>query len=388
MTPAARAQAAILLLDQIAMGQPAEKALTTWGRTSRYAGSKDRAAVRDLVFDALRCWRSSAVRGGDDTGRARILGLMRLRGDDPDKYFTGQGHGPAALSESEKQAGRVPDATEALDLPDWLITRFRASLGTAAEDTAQALRSRADVFLRVNLLRGPVDAALTELASEGILAESHPLSPTALRVTQGARAVSRSAAYLSGVVELQDAASQAVVDSLPLTSGQSVLDYCAGGGGKALAMAAYLGGQTVDAHDAAAQRMKDLPSRAARAGALVRCVADPKGSYDLVLCDVPCSGSGAWRRSPEGKWRLTKDQLHALNKTQSQILDQASRYVKADGWLAYATCSVLAEENSAQIEAFLKRRPGWQLDRQRQFLPAEGGDGFYVAVLRSEPSAR
>ncbi|WP_417205351.1 RsmB/NOP family class I SAM-dependent RNA methyltransferase [Antarctobacter sp.] len=383
MTPAARVQAAIELIDQIAAGRPAEKVLTTWGRTSRYAGSKDRAAVRDLVFDALRCWRSAAVLGGGESGRSRMLGVIRQRGEDPETIFSGQGHAPAELSDAERDAGRAPDGDAALDLPDWLAARFRDSLGAATEATAQALRARAEVFLRVNSLRGTVDQAVAQLAQDGITAEPHPLSPTALRVTEGARAIARSDAYLSGAVELQDAASQAVVDLLPLGSGSSVLDYCAGGGGKALAMAARLGGGRVDAHDAAPRRMADLPARAQRAGANVRIVSEPRGAYDLVFCDVPCSGSGAWRRAPEGKWRLTAPQLADLCVTQAGILDRAARLVAPGGCLSYATCSVLAEENADQIRRFLERSPDWRLEVARQFLPSDGGDGFFVAVLRS-----
>ncbi|MBY6114461.1 RsmB/NOP family class I SAM-dependent RNA methyltransferase [Mameliella alba] len=382
MTPAARAQAAIELLDQIAAGKPAEQALTSWGRASRYAGSKDRAAVRDLVFDVLRCWRSSAVAGGGESGRARLLGALRLRGEDPDTVFTGLGHAPSPLSTEEQAAGRLLDGNEAMDLPDWLAERFRKSLDDRAESTAEALRHRADVFLRVNLLRGDLGAAIAQLAGEGIAAEPHELSPTALRVTEGARKVNRSHAYTQGLVELQDAASQAVVDLMPLSAGQSVLDFCAGGGGKALAMAARMQGGPVFAHDAAPRRMVDLPARAARAGADIRLVHDPRGPFDLVLCDVPCSGSGSWRRAPEGKWRLTEDRLAELCRIQAEIMDQASQMVAPGGVLGFATCSVLHEENADQVSAFLDRSPGWKIEAQRQWLPSDGGDGFFAAVLR------
>ena len=381
MTPAARVQAAIELLNAISAGKPAEQALTTWGRTSRYAGSKDRAAVRDHVFDALRCWRSSAARGGGDSGRARMLGLLRGQGSDPQEVFTGVGHAPAPLTEAELAAGRSPEGAEAWDLPDWLAERFADSLGSEAAGTAHALRSRAEVFLRVNTLKSSMDDAVARLAEEGIVAEPHALSPTALRVTEGARKIARSQAYLDGEVELQDAASQAVVDLLPLSDGMRVLDYCAGGGGKALAMAARLRGGRVEAHDADPRRMADLPARALRAGATVTPVTVPKGPYDLVLCDVPCCGSGAWRRAPEGKWRLTQARLSELCATQGAILDKAAHLVSGGGHLAYVTCSVLHEENSGQIQAFCQRQTGWRMISERQFLPDAGGDGFSVAIL-------
>lgn len=381
MTPAARVQTAIEILDRIALGDPAEKALTTWGRRARFAGSGDRAAVRDHVFDVLRRWRSTAALGGADTGRARMLGLMRMQEAPLDRVFSGERHAPAVLSEAERVAGKDPAGPEALDLPDWLADRFRSSLGDRGQAVAQALRHRADVFLRVNLLRGDVSAAIAALAEEDILAEPHGLSPTALRVTAGARRIARGQAYLSGLVELQDAASQAVVDVLPLTPGARVLDFCAGGGGKTLALAARLGGATVEAHDADPARMKDLPDRARRAGAAVQLRAAPAGPYDLVLCDVPCSGSGAWRRAPEGKWRLTPETLEALCREQTTILETCAALVSAGGALAYATCSVLKEENSARIAEFVARHPGWKLSVERQFLPQDGGDGFYVVVL-------
>ncbi|MEN9062898.1 RsmB/NOP family class I SAM-dependent RNA methyltransferase [Ponticoccus litoralis] len=381
MTPAARVQTAIEILDRIALGVPAEKALTTWGRRARFAGSGDRAAVRDHVFDVLRRWRSTAALGGGDSGRARMLGLLRMQEAAPEALFSGDRHAPAPLTEAEQVAGQTPEGAAALDLPDWLAERFRASLGARAGAVAEALRHRADVFLRVNLLRGDLTAALAALSGEGITAEPHDLSPTALRVTEGARRIARSQAYLSGLVELQDAASQAVVDALPLTPGARVLDFCAGGGGKTLALAARLGGSPVEAHDADPARMKDLPGRADRAGAAVRLRAAPAGSYDLVLCDVPCSGSGAWRRAPEGKWRLTPDALQAVCREQAAILETCAGLVAPGGHLAYATCSVLQEENAARIAAFTADHPAWTAITERQFLPQDGGDGFYVAVL-------
>ncbi|MBV2360774.1 RsmB/NOP family class I SAM-dependent RNA methyltransferase [Thalassococcus sp. CAU 1522] len=382
MTPAARVQAAIGILDRIAAGEAAEKALLGWARGARYAGSKDRAAVRDHVFDAVRRWRSTAVLGGAETGRARMLGLLRQQGIDPDTLFSGAGHGPAPLTQAERAAGRDPAGAEAADLPDWLWQKVVADWADKAETVADAFRSRAETFLRVNTLRGDLDEALRALAEEGIGVEPAPRARFALRVTGNTRALARSEAYASGLVELQDASSQAVVEALPLHPGMTVLDQCAGGGGKALAMAARLNGGPVDAHDADPARMADLPGRAARAGADIRMVADPRGPYDLVLTDVPCSGSGAWRRAPEGKWRLTPDRFTELGIIQASILDAASGLVGRGGALAYATCSIFAAENRDQIDRFQARNPGWRLETERLFPPDQDGDGFYLAVLR------
>lgn len=383
MTPGARVQAAIECLDRIAEGAPAEQVLTAWARASRFAGSKDRAAVRDHVFDVLRCWRSAAALGGGDSGRARMLGALRAAGAEIDGLFSGQGHAPMPLSEAERAAGRTPEGAEAADLPDWLWQRFRADLGAQAADVAEALRARAPVHLRVNAARSTPEAAAAALAQDGVTTTPHPAAPLALEITSGARKLRNSRAYANGLVELQDAGSQAVVAALPLRPGLRVLDYCAGGGGKSLAMAAL--GAEVTAHDASPRRMRDLPSRAARAGVTIATAetADlPRlGPFDLVLCDVPCSGSGAWRRSPDAKWRLTPEALERLAPVQAQILDEAARLAGAEGTLGYVTCSVLACENGDQIARFLGDTPGWSLGAQRQWLPGHGTDGFYFAHL-------
>jgi 16S rRNA (cytosine967-C5)-methyltransferase len=256
-------------------------------------------------------------------------------------------------------------------------------LGTDFRAIAEALRHRAPVFLRVNTARCALSDAQAALAAEGIETVPHPLSPTALQVTGGARKVAGSAAYADGMVELQDAASQAVVDALPLADGQRVLDYCAGGGGKTLAMAARAR-LKLFAHDADPRRMRDLPARAKRAGARVTLTEAPQGPFDLVLADAPCSGSGSWRRAPEGKWLLTPERLEAVIAVQAQILDRITALVGPGGVLAYATCSLLRAENEAQIAAFQARSPGWSLTSLRRLTPLDGGDGFFVAVLRRD----
>lgn len=388
MTPAAHIAAAAEILDDILDGAPAEKALTGWARRSRFAGSKDRAAIRDHVFDALRCRRSFGLLGGAETGRALMLGQMIADGRDPSDIFTGEGHAPAPLSpEEEALVARDPaqalsDAprAEACDMPDWVWPMLDASLPGQAEEVARNLRHRAPVFLRVNLRKTDPARAIADLAEDGIVAEPHPLAETALTLTEGARKVAHSGPYQDGHVELQDAASQAVVASLPLANGLRVLDYCAGGGGKTLAMAGRADAEFT-AHDALPARMKDLPDRAARAGVQVNVTDRPDGPYDIVLCDVPCSGSGAWRRSPDGKWRLTEAGFADLLGTQSEILDLAAPLVAPGGVLAYATCSVLAPENRDQVEAFLSRHPEWDLTTDMQWLPTDGGDGFYLAQL-------
>lgn len=380
MTPGARVSAAIEVLDRIRGGEPAEKALTNWARGARYAGSKDRAALRDHVFSVLRCWRSCAARGGGADGRALMLGSLRGQGINPDEVFTGEGHAPARLTETERVAA-VPDSAAARDLPDWLWPQFEASLGPTAEAAAAALRQRAPIMLRVNARRATREAALARLAAEGVVAQPVDIAKTALQVLEGERKITTSQCYADGWIELQDGSSQAAMEVLDVPEGARVLDYCAGGGGKALALAARVDGAFF-AHDAAPQRMRDLPVRAARAGAEVRLVTQPEGSFDVVLCDAPCSGSGTWRRNPEAKWALTPTRLTELTEIQRQILSEAASLVAPGGLLAYATCSVLDAENQEVIGRFSRDHPEWALQGGQRWPISEAGDGFYLAQLR------
>ena len=388
MTPPARIAAAIEVLDRYLAGAPLEQALTGWARGARYAGSKDRAAVRDHVFEAIRRLRSDAALGGAGTGRGLMLGALRRGGTNPDTIFTGGRYAPDLLSDAERHAGRTPsEPAERLDLPDWLWPQFAASQGEAAQQVAGALQSRAPVFLRVNLIRGGPDAAISSLASDGVICARHPVAKTALLVSEGSRRIRQSKAFQSGLVELQDGASQAVVAALPLRDGMRVLDFCAGGGGKALAMAAQAK-ISLFAYDVAPGRMRDLPDRAARAGVKVTIPGpeelDRAAPFDLVLCDAPCSGSGAWRRSPEGKWLLTPERLDGLVATQGDILKTAAGLSAPAGILAYVTCSVLRAENRDQIAAFVAGQADWHLVRQQAWAVQDGTDGFYLAHLTRE----
>ncbi len=385
MTPAARVQASIEILDDILAGSPVEKSLTGWARRSRFAGSKDRAAIRDHVFDALRCMRSFAALGGSNTGRGLMIGAMRALDRDPSDVFTGERYAPDALT--EKDAARAFESeAERLDIPEWLWPEFLGSLAGEAETTAHMLQTRAPIHLRVNLVKSDLGHASRMLATEGIETRPHPLCDTALEVTAGSRKIAQSAAYLNGLVELQDAASQAVVAELPLRPGMRVLDFCAGGGGKALALAARADGLEVFAHDKSPNRMKGLPARARRAGASIRLVtsedATAAGPFDIVLTDAPCSGSGSWRRSPAGKWALTTDRLSELTRIQGEILRATQSLVSKDGILAYATCSVLEVENAAVIDDFLAEMPNWELRFQKTWMVSQASDGFFSSHLR------
>ncbi|MBV0893092.1 RsmB/NOP family class I SAM-dependent RNA methyltransferase [Paracoccus sp. Z118] len=379
MMPAARVQAAAELLDQILGGTPAEQALLRWARGSRFAGSGDRQAVRDLVYDSLRKRGTRAALGGAETGRGLMIGMCREMGQDPAALFTGQGHAPAPLTPAEAARPDTP-ADPALDLPGWIAARLAADLGPDFPAVAAALRERAPVWLRVNAARVSPAQAQAALADDGVLTDPASALPTALRATAGERRVAASAAYREGLVELQDLSPQIACAALRVEAGERVLDYCAGGGGKALALAAE--GARVTAHDADPARMRDLPARATRAGAAIALApASPTGSFDLVVTDVPCSGSGTWRRTPDAKWRLTPEGLERLTALQAGIMDRAARHVRPGGRLAYMTCSLLRAENEDQIARFLSVHPEFRLSHAQTLTPLTASDGFFHAVL-------
>ncbi len=390
MTPAARLSTAIEILDAVLAGHPAGLTLTKWGRQNRYAGSRDRAAIRDIVFDCLRARRSLTHLGGVETGRAIVVAYAQSQGLDLDSLFTGLHYDPEPLTDVERDAlaevATAPDPVR-LNYPDFLDADLKRSLGANFEAVMEAMLVRAPVDLRVNGAKADLSDAQALLRADDIETEPVAGVPTALRVTENHRRVGQSKAYRDGIVELQDASSQAAALFAEAKPGMRVLDYCAGGGGKALALFDAINGDgSVVAHDIATVRMNDLPARAARAGARIS-IASPghrdlvTGSFDLVFVDAPCSGSGSWRRTPDAKWRFSPDDLENLIKIQEDVLSKAATYVKAGGVLCYATCSVLDRENMSQVETFLEASPEFTLEDSRLFTPVEIGDGFFAARM-------
>lgn len=389
MTPGARILAAAEIIDTWRTGEAGlDRVLAGWGRTHRFAGSGDRRAIADLAYDTVRRLRSAAwVAGaGDDaSGQALLHGSLILDGADPTAIFAGDRRAAEWHREGAGAPARPLQAAARgarLDLPDWLLPE----LDGAVDATLAALRERAPLDLRVNLLKTEPGEAIAALAAEGIEATPAGLSPTALRVGEGRRFVASSRAYRQGLVEVQDAASQAVADLAAARPGETVLDLCAGGGGKTLALAAAMqnSGQLI-AHDIAPARIAALPVRARRAGADVEirkasALESLSGACNLVLVDAPCSGSGAWRRNPDAKWRFTPAMLDRLTMTQDRILDRAARLTRPGGRILYATCSLIARENRARIATFLARTPGWRLGASLAIAPPEA-DGFFAALL-------
>lgn len=387
MTPAARLQAAIEILDLVIAsarddGAPADALVTRYFRTRRYAGSKDRRAVRELVFRAIR---RSAER--PRSGREAMVGLAQ---EDPDlRDLFGEPRGPEPLGGHE--LGSAPGL-----VPDWLVPVLSPLAGP---DEWPALLERAPLDLRANIARTSREAMLAAFPG----AEPTRISPWGLRLPPDSQ-IDDSAAFGEGLVEVQDEGSQLVALACDPRPEQRILDLCAGAGGKALALAAAAPGATILAADTNRARLSKLAPRAARAGATIDTrLVDPnrelaglddwRNCADVVLVDAPCSGSGTWRRNPEGRWRLTPERLYRLADVQRHLLEIASELVRPGGALVYAVCSLLAREGAGQIDAFLGSRSAWLAQDTlagfgrlqgagRLLTPAhDATDGFFVARL-------
>jgi 16S rRNA (cytosine967-C5)-methyltransferase len=375
----ARVQAAIDILEQVLNhGLAADRALKAWGQAHRFAGSGDRRAIADHVYVALR---SAEGQGA----RAAMLAGLHAQGLDPATLFTGAQHAPAPLTPEEQTAAPAT--------PEWLMDQFTRAWGDNVAAELAALNQRAPLDLRVNTLKTTRDAAIEALAAEGIIAD--PLEhPTALRVTAGSVDVESSAAYAQGLIEIQDTGSQIVSSLADARPGQTVLDLCCGAGGKTLALAAAMANTgRILAADTAAVRLKRLIPRAVRAGVTIATTqlltedwtANPSpftGTFDRVIIDAPCSGSGTWRRNPETRARLTPDSIAALNRLQTDILTAAAPLVNPGGLLLYITCSVLPAECEDIAHAFLSAHPHFTAAPFTRLSPATTGtDGFFAAVL-------
>jgi len=388
MTPAARLQAAIEVLDEVIAsarddGPPADSIVTRYFKHRRYAGSKDRRAVRELVFRAIR---RSAER--PQNGRAAVLGLVE---EQPElAEFFGQPRGPHLRMQNE-------EAAEASAIPAWLARELSPLV---SESEWPELLARAPLDLRTNIARIQRDELIGQLEA----GEPTPLSPWGIRLPPDSR-VDDHPAFAAGLIEVQDEGSQLIVMACQPANDERVLDLCAGAGGKALALAAVGPDVTILATDSNRMRLSKLGPRAERAGATIETrllsppreldeLADWREYADVVLVDAPCSGSGTWRRNPDGRWRLTPDRLDRVTTLQERLLDIAAELVRPGGRLIYAVCSLLSREGAGQIARFQASHSSWISEQS----PIPGGredglgrlltpghdrtDGFFVARLR------
>ncbi|MBC7166649.1 RsmB/NOP family class I SAM-dependent RNA methyltransferase [Phenylobacterium sp.] len=422
MRDGGRLAAAIEVLDEIeTRHRPVRLALKAWGDRSRFAGAKDRAWVSGLVLDVLRKRRSLAWRMVADSPRAAALAALAFEWGWPVETVAEaageEPHGPGPLTDAEWSALRAPQDLDAApaavrgDYADWLDASFARAFGEARAEEGAALARRAPVDLRVNRLKSDPVRAMKALAS----LEPQPAGrlEDAIRLpapdpTRRGGAVETIPAFSKGWFEVQDLGSQIAAACAGAVAGKQVLDLCAGGGGKTLALAAAMGntGQ-IYAYDADARRLTDTIRRGDRAGVRnlqVRSPVDPdplkglEGKMDVVFIDAPCTGSGSWRRHPDTKWRLTPEALAKRTQDQDSVLDTGATFAKVGGRLIYVTCSVLLEEDEDRVEAFLARkgeafavRAATVDPELTPFLTPEGylrltpasadTDGFFVAVL-------
>jgi len=413
VTPAARLAAAASVLDSIAQGrQPAEAVLKAWGQANRYAGSKDRKAIADRVYKVLRARaRLSWAMGGREDGRALVIGSLSLIDgltlDEIETLHSGEGYGPRPLSKQERSRltaageGELPGWV-ASGLPAFVVEDFKTTFGDRWAEEAQGLMApRAPIDLRVNTIKADVEGVRAELAEAGLEATPTPWSPVGLRLpSEPPPNIQATDAFKDGRIEIQDEGSQIVCALAGAAPGMTVVDYCAGGGGKTLGLAQAMRGQgTLVAGDVVQKRLDNIRPRLARAGvdAELRLLGqngggmeDLNGQADLVFVDAPCSGSGTWRRRPEEAWRLTADEVERLHALQVRILGQAARLVRPGGRLIYVTCSMLSRENEISADAFETAHPEFRpvaLDHPRavghrlRLSPASTDtDGFFAAL--------
>jgi 16S rRNA (cytosine967-C5)-methyltransferase len=426
MKAGARLAAAVTVLTEITVRhRPAALALADWGKASRYAGSGDRAAVGNLVYDTLRRRGSLAARMGAATPRALVLGAAgRALGLDAEQIMAaadGSKHALSPLTDAERAAleNTQPLGEDDLlaDVPDWIVPLLRPVFGEQLAEEAAAFSERAPVDIRVNTLKATRKRVLADLEK---LAPIETLySPLGLRfdAPEGAGRtpnVEAEPAHGKGWFEVQDQGSQIAALLVDAQPGHEILDLCAGAGGKTLALAAAMKGEgRIIAHDSDKTRLRPIFERLQRAGAKnvevlaagdADALSDMAGKFDRVVIDAPCTGTGTWRRRPDAKWRLKPRNLEQRQKEQREVLTDAAPLVKPGGRLVYITCSLLPAENTAQVAAFLTANSGYALipygDVWREVMPGEpptsaddrsdtllltparhGTDGFFVAIL-------
>jgi 16S rRNA (cytosine967-C5)-methyltransferase len=442
MTPGARIQAAIELLAAIhGGGSPADRAAAAFFRARRYIGGSDRRAVLDHTYATLRhrakldWWiaRADESRSIPDIERARLIAKMALiDGWSADRIagsFDGGQYRPERLDRAERALAQVLEGQELrhgaqprsvrFEYPEWIEDQLRQRFGADLEREMAAAMEEAATDLRVNSLKGTREAAIAALTADGIEARTTPLSPLGLRI-EGRPPLAGLKCFRDGLIEVQDEGSQLAALLTDARPSQRVVDFCAGAGGKTLALAAQMNNKgKIVACDTLKGRVERAGERLKRAGAFnverrgLSSERDPwvkrhAGAFDRVLVDAPCSGSGTWRRNPDSKWRLAPADLDRLVTLQASILDSASRLVKPSGRLVYATCSLLRCENEDQVETFLAAHGDFTLlpigDVWRKVLGSEppsdaktlslsplknGTDGFFVAIMeKAKPVAK
>jgi 16S rRNA (cytosine967-C5)-methyltransferase len=421
-----RLAAAIEVLTEVeARRRPVGEALKSWGLANRFAGAGDRAAIGNLVYDALRRRASHAWAMGSEEARSLVLSVVvREWGETPAGLaaaFADDTHAPRPPSDDEvarllapDPLGDAPDHVRA-DVPEWMAPLLARSLGADWVVQAAAMASRPPLDLRANTLKSTRDRVLKSL--QRFHPEAAAVSPAGIRIPAGfgdsrTPNVQTDEAWLKGWFEVQDQGSHLAAFLVGAEPGEQVLDLCAGAGGKSLAMAAVMQNKgQIFAHDSDRARLAPIYDRLKRNGVRNVQVRPPApgalddllGRMDRVVIDAPCTGSGTWRRRPDAKWKLTEEQVAARTVEQRALLEQGAAFVRPGGTLAYITCSILPQENGEQAARFLADHAGFSMiaghslwhrhfggSPARVHLPSEGGvaltphstgtDGFYVML--------
>lgn len=413
MLPSATIEAVIDLTAQVSTSLkengPAADVLTRkYFSLRRYAGSKDRRRVTNLLYDIIRRW-GYLYEISDGFARRMVLAELALSGDDPKVYFTGERHAPDLITAEEILfvENVEPEKLEhhRLNYPKWLDASLKDRFGDKFTQEMVALNERAPLTLRIARNAEKIIAFLNE-KEIGYKRGLHANSAIILNEQQQIR---DWPIYRSGLVEIQDEAAQLAVKYVELKPGQQVMDLCAGAGGKALAAAGYMKNKgQIYACDISENRLKELKIRAKRSKHhifqsyvlteknRVTKLDEFKGKMDRVILDVPCTGTGTWRRNPESRWRVSQEKVNNYVKVQRALLEEAWDSVKVGGRIAYMTCSILKAENEEQIERFLlthatsvlvpiKKNGIEQLSGTLQLSPfSRGTDGFFVAILEKQ----
>lgn len=432
MSPAARLQAILDLIHEVhAVARPADAVMSAWFRARRRIGAKDRGLISETSYALLRhqaridWWL--ARHGRPATPRNRLLAWLALEGRNPDQIqnlFSGGQFAPARLTDEERgllgklrgctiEHPAMPEEVR-VECPAWAAEPLRRRFGDAFGRELAACLSEPPLDLRVNPLKSTREAMLLALRALGLPAEPCRMAPHGIRVSRRP-SLAGLPMLKTGEVEIQDEGSQLVGMLVDARPGERVVDFCAGAGGKSLAIATQMANRGhVTACDVSAGRLKRAAERARNAGLhniqtrLLASETDPwikrhKGSFDRVLIDAPCSGTGTWRRNPDARWRSLGEGLGDLFGLQTRILASAARLVKPGGRLVYATCSLLPEENEEQVAAFLAAHPAFHLVPLREAAPGLAGsahpdylsltparhatDGFFAAVMERKAAA-
>jgi len=423
MVPAAQVQVAIGILSSFDKGKkPVADMLRDWGRKNRFAGSKDRAAIAGIVFETLRKYKSSAHILQSQRPRSRVLGAMwQYYGGNTEKcaeLFDGSQYGPDRLNEAEMHRLETADLSTApidirADFPSWLHEDMHKTFSADIERQLTAFRGRAPLDIRVNqkaMKREDLAKAWHDLSPEPMPYAPHGLRFQEPDIFMRLPNLESRDEFSGGLFDIQDESSQVCshLTSLCLSEGTRLLDYCAGAGGKSLAVAGERPDVKITATDIEETRLKPLTIRSERAGLTnidIKAMTDVSGQFECVLIDAPCSGSGTWRRKPESKWRLSQQALMRRQAEQKEALLKAKQYVSPGGVMIYATCSILASENSDQVNMFLQQNPDFKPVDWREMLPdlpgkacafkekspflqfspaSSGTDGFFIALLKRE----